>query len=352
LIQTLKIRAAWLLLAGLVVILGTACGLLSAPSVADKPSASASPTLLPPPKPFSSPEAGDAPTASRPSPSPTDPAVPPTRIPPPDLNPAAKPGTAASGERARVVNTEGQGANIRAEPSPTGALVRTVREGTELELIGAEREGGGRRWRNVRDPASGASGWIVSDLLAALPAPALAAPAASPAPEAKPAGEPKPVGEPKPAAEPKPGASPAAPASAGAAKPTQRIGDADRAYLTVLQTQVDALGKAITAANEQIERAGGRPDTVSDPTWQKDTQAVAKSLSDAAASIRAATPGPNTGEVHRFASNAADRADEAADGLRSAIETRDARALNGVRTTLVRLLAEINNMNLSLLQLQ
>ena len=74
--------------------------------------------------------------------------------------------------------------------------------------------------------------------------------------------------------------------------PAQRIGEADRAYLAVLQPQVDALGKAITAANEQIERAGGRPDILSDPTWRQDTSAVVHSLSDAAAKIRAATPGP------------------------------------------------------------
>jgi hypothetical protein len=115
---------------------------------------------------------------------------------------------------------------------------------------------------------------------------------------------------------------------------------------------VDALGNGIAAANEQIERAGGRPDIVTDPTWRQDTQAAAASLADAASKIRAASPGPSTGEVHRFARNAADRADEAAGGLSSALESRDARGLAGVRTTLVRLLAEINNMNLTLLNLQ
>jgi hypothetical protein len=251
------------------------------------------------------------------------------------------------------VNTEGQGANMRTEPSPSGTLVRTVREGTELELIGGERESGGRRWRNVRDPAGGATGWIVSELLApTTPAPV---PAAEPKPpgEAKPAAEPKPAADPKPGGSPRPATSPAAAgAPEGAARPAQRIGDADRAYLTVLQAQVEVLGKGISSANEQIERTGGRPDMVSDPAWRQDTQAVAESLKDAAAKIRAARPGPNTGEVHRFASNAADRADEAADGLSSAMESKDARALTGVRTTLVRLLAEINNMNLSLLELQ
>jgi hypothetical protein len=271
------------------------------------------------------------------------------------LTPGASTGApAGGGERARVVNTEGQGANMRAEPSPNATLVRTIREGSELELIGAEREGGGRRWRNVRDSASGTSGWIVSELLAPLaPAPSAAPPAASPIAEAKPAGAPKPASEPSPVAESKPvGApKPSGPAE-GAPQSSSRIGEADRAYLTVLQTEVDTLGKAITTANEQIERTGGRPDMVSDPAWRQDTEAVINTLSASAAKIRAASPGPATGEVHRFARNAADRADEAAAGLTSAMESRDARALTSVRTTLVRMLAEINNMNLTLLNLQ
>lgn len=243
---------------------------------------------------------------------------------------------------------------MRAEPSPGAALVRTVREGTELELIGDEREGGGRRWRNVREPASSTSGWIVSELLEPLAvSPAQAAPAASPAPEVKPAGEPKPSGEPKPAGAPQPAGSPS-PASAadGAAKPSTRIGDADRAYLAVLQPHVDALGKAIASTNEQIERAGGRPEILADAAWRRDTESAAVALSTAAAEIRSATPGPATGSVHRYASNAADRAEEAADGLSAALESKDARSLTMVRTTLVRLIGEVNNMNLSLLDLQ
>ena len=322
------------------------CGLLSAPPTPPLPTPAPSPTLLPAPKPFSSPEPG---TLASPAASPVSvaPTIVPTRIPPPNLNPGAGP-SAGSVERARVVNTEGQGANMRAEPSPGAALVRTVREGTELELIGPEREGGGRRWRNVRDPANGASGWIVSELLevsAAPPAPA--ASAASPAAEPKPASEPKPSGDPKPAGSPSP-----ASAAEGAAKPSTRIGDADRAYLAVLQPQVDTLGKAISSANEQIERAGGRPEILADPAWRRDTEAAAVALSTAAAEIRGAKPGPATGSVHRFASNAADRAEEAADGLSAALESKDARSLNGVRTTLVRLIGEMNNMNLSLLELQ
>ena len=283
------------------------------------------------------------------------PAAPPTRIPPPNLNPTSP---AGSGERVKVVNTEGQGANMRAEPSPSGTLVRTVQEGTELDAIGAEREGGGRQWRNVRVPDGGATGWIVSELLEPIAPPAPPAGAPKPGGEPKPEGAPKPAGEAKPdgaskpAGAPKPAASPPAGLPEGAAKPATRIDDEDRAYLSVLLEQIDVLGKAIASANEQIERTGGRPDMVNDPTWQRDTRTVAGTLRDAATKMRAATPGPNTAEVHRFARNAADRASEVAEGLTAAIDTKDARVLNGVRTDLVRVLAEINNMNLTLLDLQ
>jgi hypothetical protein len=338
-----------MVICGLALVTITGCGLLGAPPAAPSSNPEPSPTLLPAPRSISSPQPGGEPSPVA-SPASSAPPPPPTRIPPPNLDPGAAPAGAASG-RARVANTEGQGANMRAEPAPGATLVRTVRDGTELELIGAEREGGGRQWRNVRDPASGASGWIVSELLEIVSSEP-PAPAASPAGEPKPGTPAKPEGEAKPAGAPKPGASPAAGAPAGAAKPTTSIGDEDRAYLTVLQDQVDVLGKAITSANEQIERAGGRPEVVSDATWQKDTEAVIDSLRGAAAKIREAKPGPATGEVHRFARNAADRAEEVANGLSNAIESKDARALVNTRTTLVRLLAEINNMNLALLDLQ
>lgn len=325
----------------------TGCGILGGTTPASEVAASTpSPELLPPPRPISSPEAG-APSASPLATvaSPT-PAAPPTRVPPPDLN--AKPQAnkpEAGGPRARVANTEGQGANLRAEPSPSGPLLRTVREGTALEVIGSEHEAAGRKWRNVRDPGDGTSGWIVSELLTMIET---AAPSAAPA-----ASEPKPTGEPKPAAQAQPAASPSpANAPAGAARPTQRIGEADRAYLGVLQEPVDALGRSITQANEQIERAGGRPDIAADATWSADTQAVARALKDSAVRIRAAKPGPATAGVHRHATNAADRADDAADGLNAALQSGDTRGLVAVRTTLVRVLAEINNMNLSLLDLQ
>jgi hypothetical protein len=262
-----------------------------------------------------------------------------------------------------VANTGGDGANMRAEPATTGALVKTIPEGTELTVIGPDRDAGGRHWRNVRDPASNVSGWIVTDLLAAVetppepaaaasgPAPSqpgAAAPAPSPAaaalPPAAPAGSASGVSLP-------PAASPVA-AAAGQAVGAPKLSDADRTYLSTLQPQVDALGKSISAANEQIERAGGKPDIASDPTWRQDTQTAAQSLTDTATKIRAMTPGPNTADVQKYAMSAADHASAAAASLNTTLQSNDTHTLNGVRTELVRVLADINNMNLTLLNLQ
>ena len=66
--------------------------------------------------------------------------------------------------RVRVGNTEGQGANIRREPSGASQRVKVVRDGTELDLIGADRQAEGRTWRNVQDD-TGAAGWVLSELL-------------------------------------------------------------------------------------------------------------------------------------------------------------------------------------------
>ncbi len=65
---------------------------------------------------------------------------------------------------ARVANTDGQGANLRAEPSAASRRIKVVRDGTEVELIGSEREAESRTWRNVRDD-TGADGWIPGEFL-------------------------------------------------------------------------------------------------------------------------------------------------------------------------------------------
>lgn len=333
-----------ILVLGLLLAVGPACSLVMPPPTPTSSAPQPSPTLLPPPKPITSPDTAGSPAAASPTP-----------IPPPGA--AASP-TPAAPERVRVANTGGTGANMRTEPATTAALVRSLRDGTELDVIGPDRDADGRRWRNVRDRTDNStSGWVVAEFLETVPVEPPPAPAPAAKPTSAPAVAPPAVASPAPpaapAGAPSPAASPGAVAPGGGqAGPTQRIGDADRAYLSALQPQVDAIGNAIAAANEQIERAGGRPDILNDPAWRRDTEAVAQSLSDAAAKIRAATPGPNTGEVQRHALNAADRANAAAAALTSTLQSGDARNLTAVRTELVRVLAEINNMNLSLLNLQ
>jgi hypothetical protein len=54
---------------------------------------------------------------------------------------------------------------MRSEPSSAAERVKTLPDGAELEVIGADREIDGRTWRNVRDPSDGVSGWAAADFL-------------------------------------------------------------------------------------------------------------------------------------------------------------------------------------------
>ena len=116
------------------------------------------------------------------------------------------PGVAAAGaSRGQVGNTNGQGANIRSEPGSGGRVLKTVAEGTNLEVLGPEREVDGQIWRQVRD-SSGVTGWIIRG--------AVAPPGTIPTPV------PPAAGPTRPAATAQPGAAPAGPTQAPAAKPT------------------------------------------------------------------------------------------------------------------------------------
>lgn len=81
------------------------------------------------------------------------------------ISPAASPSPSATGARMKIGNTEGQGANMRLRPSTTAPVVRTLAEGTVVEVIGNETNADGRNWRNIRDGNS--TGWVASDLLKA-----------------------------------------------------------------------------------------------------------------------------------------------------------------------------------------
>ena len=86
---------------------------------------------------------------------------------PPAIAPASPVTAPAAGTgRVRVAETEGQGANLRVEPGTGAPRVKTLREGAELEVVGPDREADGRGWRNVRDPADGASGRVAAEFVA------------------------------------------------------------------------------------------------------------------------------------------------------------------------------------------
>lgn len=80
------------------------------------------------------------------------------------IQPSASPSPAAAGARMKIVNTDAQGANMRQRPSTTAPVLRTLPEGTVIEVIGGETNAEGRGWRNVRDPG-GATGWVAAELL-------------------------------------------------------------------------------------------------------------------------------------------------------------------------------------------
>lgn len=158
-------------------------------------------TLVPTRAPLVSPQPVSSPPTS-PEPSP-----PPATAPSPVASPAA------ADERVRVSGAGPAGLNLRADPGSSAARVKTVRDGAVLEIIGDDRQADDRTWRNVRDPADGATGWAAAQFLTAAGATGVA-PAASPGPRGSAA--------PKPSAAAKPSAVPGSatgPSAAGPAAP-------------------------------------------------------------------------------------------------------------------------------------
>jgi SH3-like domain-containing protein len=114
---------------------------------------------------------------------------------PAGASPAAAP-AAATPAALVVVNTGGDGVNLRREPSAASPVVSLLAEGARLEQIGPDRQAEGRTWRNVRD-AAGNQGWVAATFtqpatagaaLAATPAAATPAAAATPTGAAPPGG--------------------------------------------------------------------------------------------------------------------------------------------------------------------
>ena len=68
------------------------------------------------------------------------------------------------GVKLRIVNTDGEGAHLRAEPSRTARSLRVIPEGAVVDALGPERAGEELRWRPIRTP-DGKEGWIATSLL-------------------------------------------------------------------------------------------------------------------------------------------------------------------------------------------
>jgi uncharacterized protein YgiM (DUF1202 family) len=86
-----------------------------------------------------------------------------TVAPSPTASPTPEP------ERVAVDGGGDQFVNMRREPGTDAPVVKSVRDGTEVVVIGADRQADGRIWRNVRE--GDATGWIVATALRALPTP-------------------------------------------------------------------------------------------------------------------------------------------------------------------------------------
>jgi uncharacterized protein YgiM (DUF1202 family) len=71
-------------------------------------------------------------------------------------------------------------ANVRSDASTDADVVAQVAEGTVLDLVGPDRDAGGRTWRNVKT-SDGQTGWIASTLTETVAAPASPPPGPSPA---------------------------------------------------------------------------------------------------------------------------------------------------------------------------
>lgn len=135
-----------------------------------------------------------APLATQPTSSTSTPATVATPSPP-----AATAAIASLIPERALIAAGSQGANLRAEPGAGERLVKPLREGTEVTIVGADRTVAGQLWRNVGDPI-GDEGWVIAEAVALLAPTATPSPARAPEPGGTPAGEATPPSEGAPSA--------------------------------------------------------------------------------------------------------------------------------------------------------
>jgi uncharacterized protein YgiM (DUF1202 family) len=115
------------------------------------------------PAPTPSPTGNDTPTAIVVATATTATAtsVPTTPPPPPTPEP----------ERLRVVAQGNQGANMRHDPGTNNPVVKSLRDGAEVTIVGPDQESGGQIWRNVQEEDD--TGWVVSTALRSFATPTI-----------------------------------------------------------------------------------------------------------------------------------------------------------------------------------
>ena len=120
--------------------------------------------------------------------------------------------SSTTGEKVMVIGAEGGTVNVRADATTGAEAVAQVKDGDILDVVGPNKDGDGRTWRNVK--AGDKTGYIASTLVETVstPAPAPAA-APSPGPSPGPAGASEPIEEQQPAEEGEPAPEPSSSAT-------------------------------------------------------------------------------------------------------------------------------------------
>jgi len=72
--------------------------------------------------------------------------------------------TLSIGSQAKVVGTGGSGLNVRSGAGTGNARIKTLPDGTVVEVIGGPKEADGFTWWQIRDQA-GVTGWVASKFL-------------------------------------------------------------------------------------------------------------------------------------------------------------------------------------------
>ena len=89
----------------------------------------------------------------------------PTDIPPPTLAPSPTPEGLYIGGAAIVTGT-GSSLRLRSDPGLQSTTLKTIGDGTRLNILEGPREADGLRWWRLQDPSDNAEGWAAETYLA------------------------------------------------------------------------------------------------------------------------------------------------------------------------------------------